>query len=122
VHGVASFGDIITRDGATRLHLVAAGQVGNDAAGLIHSQMLWAAIGALAQSYDYLVIDAGAQSETAVAPIAMAAPFAVLVGGDAPANSLKALAAQLRSAGFIEVAMLAGAPPELEQAAVQSAA
>jgi hypothetical protein len=52
----------------------------------------------------------------------MAAPFAVLVGGDAPANSLNALAAQLRSAGFIEVAMLAGAPPELEHAAVPSAA
>jgi uncharacterized protein involved in exopolysaccharide biosynthesis/Mrp family chromosome partitioning ATPase len=122
VHGVASFGDIITRDAATRLHLVAAGQVGNDAAGLIQSQMLWAAIGALAQSYDYLVIDAGAQSGTAVAPIAKAAPFAVLVGGDAPANSLNALAGQLRSAGFIEVAMLTGAPPELEHAAVPSAA
>lgn len=122
VHGAASFGDIITRDGATRLHLVAAGQAGNDAAGLIQSQMLWAAIGALAQSYDYLVIDAGAQSETAVAPIAIAAPFAVLVGGDAPANSLNALAGQLRSAGFIEVAMLTGAPPELEHAAVPSAA
>jgi len=122
VHGAASFGDIITRDGATRLHLVAAGQAGNDAAGLIQSQMLWAAIGALAQSYDYLVIDAGAQSETAVAPIAMAAPFAVLFGGDAPANSLNALAGQLRSAGFIEVAMLTGAPPELQHAAVPSAA
>jgi uncharacterized protein involved in exopolysaccharide biosynthesis/Mrp family chromosome partitioning ATPase len=122
VHGAASFGDIITRDGATRLHLVAAGQAGNDAAGLIQSQMLWAAIGALAQSYDYLVIDAGARSETAVAPIAMAAPFAVLVGGDAPANSLNALAGQLRSAGFIEVAMLTGAPPELQHAAVPSAA
>ena len=53
---------------------------------LLGSQMLWAAVDALAQSYDYLVIDAGAQSETALAPIAATAPYAVLVGGETPAN------------------------------------
>jgi hypothetical protein len=84
--------------------------------------MLWAAIGALAQSYDYLLIDAGAQSETALAPIAATAPYAVLVGGDGAANALQALAGQLQSAGFAEVAVLTGPPPALEQAAVQSAA
>jgi MinD-like ATPase involved in chromosome partitioning or flagellar assembly len=122
VHGTASFGDIITRDRASRLHVVAAGQVGNDAAGLIHSQMLWAAVGALAQSYDYIVIDAGAQSETAIEPVAAAAPFAVLVGGESPPHSLHTLAAQLRSAGFAEVAVLTGAPPALDHAAAQTAA
>ena len=34
VRGTASFGDIITRDRVSRLHLVAAGQVGNDADGI----------------------------------------------------------------------------------------
>ncbi len=93
VRGAASFGDIITRDRASRAHLVAAGQVGNDAAGLIHSQMLWAAVGALAQSYDYLVIDAGAQSETALAPIV--GDGAVCRAGrrrTSPGNALNALA------------------------------
>jgi hypothetical protein len=55
--------------------------------------MLWAAIGALSQSYDYLVLDAGAQSEIALASVAATAPYAVLVGGDTPANALTALAA-----------------------------
>jgi Mrp family chromosome partitioning ATPase len=122
VHGTASFGDIITRDRGSRAHLVAAGQVGNDPAGLVQSQMLWAAVGALAQSYDYLVIDAGAQSETGIEPIVASAPFAVLVGGESPADALNALAAELQSAGFAEVAVLTGPPPALDHAAVQTAA
>jgi polysaccharide biosynthesis transport protein len=122
VRGQASFGDIITRDRDTRLQLVAAGQVGGDANGLQQSQMLWAAVGALSQSYDYLVLDAGAQSEIALEPVAATAPYAVLVGGQTPANGLTALAGQLQSAGFAEVVILSGPPPALEQAAAQSAA
>jgi len=123
VRGSASFGDIITRDNHSRLHLVAAGQVGNDAEGIFVSQMLWAAIGALAQSYDHLVIDAGAQSETALPPIAQVAPWVVLVGGvTTAAPALQALSAELAAAGFAEVTVLTGPPPALEQASVQSAA
>jgi len=122
VRGTASFNDIITRDRVSRTHIVTAGQVGGDAAGLLESQMLWAAVGALAQSYDYMVIDAGAQSQTALAPFAAAAPFAVLVGGETPRNALAALAGELQSAGFAEVAVLTGPPPALEEAAAQSAA
>jgi Mrp family chromosome partitioning ATPase len=122
IRGQASFGDVITRDRGSRAHLVTAGQVGGDAAGLLQSQRLWAAVGALAQSYDYLVLDAGAQSEIALASVAAATPYAVLVGGDTPANALTALADQLRLAGFAQVTMLSGPPPMLEEAAAQSAA
>jgi succinoglycan biosynthesis transport protein ExoP len=123
VRGEASFGDIITRDRATRLHLVAAGQLGNDAEGIFVSQMLWAAIGALAQGYDHLVIDAGAQSETSLEPIAQVAPSAVLVGGVATAaGALNALSEELAAAGFAKVSVLTGPPPALEPASVQSAA
>jgi Mrp family chromosome partitioning ATPase len=122
VRGQASFGDVITRDRGSRAHLVTAGQVGGDAAGLLQSQMLWAAIGALSQSYDYLVLDAGAQSEIALASVAASAPHAVLVGGDTPADVLTALADQLQSAGFAQVTILSGPPPMLEEAAAQSAA
>jgi succinoglycan biosynthesis transport protein ExoP len=123
VRGEASFGDIITRDRATRLHLVAAGQLGNDAEGIFVSQMLWAALGALAQSYDHLVIDAGAQSETSLQPIVQVAPWAVLVGGvTTAAPALAALSEELAAAGFAEVSMLTGPPPALEPASVQSAA
>jgi succinoglycan biosynthesis transport protein ExoP len=123
VRGEASFGDIITRDRATRLHLVAAGQLGNDGEGIFVSQMLWAALGALAQSYDHLVIDAGAQSETSLQPIVQVAPWAVLVGGvTTAAPALAALSEELAAAGFAEVSMLSGPPPALEPASVQSAA
>ena len=44
--------------------------------------VLWAAVDALAQGYDHLVIDAGAQQGAALASIAAQAPFAVLVGGE----------------------------------------
>jgi hypothetical protein len=84
--------------------------------------MLWAAIGALSQSYDHLVLDAGAQSEIALASVAGAAPYAVLVGGDTPVNALNAVAGQLQSAGFTQVTILSGPPPILEEAAAQSAA
>jgi polysaccharide biosynthesis transport protein len=123
VRGEASFGDIITRDRATRLHLVAAGQLGNDAERIFVSDMLWAALVALAQSYDHLVIDAGAQSETSLQPIAQAAPWAVLVGGvTTTAPTMAALSEELTAAGFSEVSMLTGPPPALEPASVQSAA
>ena len=68
VRGAASFGDIITRDEFSRVHLVAAGQVGGDAGALLRvPRCLLSAVDALAQSYDYLVVDAGAQSEIAIA-------------------------------------------------------
>ena len=100
VRGQASFGDVITRDRGSRAHLVTAGQVGGDAAGLLQSQMLWAAIDALSQSYDHLVLDAGAQSEIALQPVAATAPYAVLVGGDTPANALTAIAAPTAIGGL----------------------
>ncbi len=116
VRGQASFGDVITRDRGSRAHLVAAGQVGGDAAGLLQSQMLWAAIGALAQSYDYLVLDAGAQSEIALASVAATAP---LCGAGrrryAGERRWTAVTGQLRSAGFAQVTVLSGPPPVLER-------
>ena len=122
VRGAASFGDIITRDRFSRAHLVAAGRIEGDPNALLASHMLSAAVDALAQSYDYLVIDAGAQSETPLSPIVPIAPRAVLVGGDATPNALQALSDQLRATGFVDVTVLTGPPPQLDQAAGHSAA
>ena len=52
-----------------------------------------------------------------LAPVAATAPYAVLVGGETPADALAALAGQMQAAGFAEVAVLTGPPPALEQAA-----
>jgi MinD-like ATPase involved in chromosome partitioning or flagellar assembly len=116
VRGAASFGDIITRDKSSRLQLVAAGNVGDDAEAMIGSHMLLSAVDALGQSYDYLVVDAGALSGATIGPIAQITARAVLVGGDAPEASLDEMREQLLSAGFAEVAVLTGKPPELNHA------
>ena len=116
VRGAASFGDIITRDQVSRAHVVAAGVAGEDAPGVIGSHMLAAALDALAQSYDYLVIDAGSQSDIALAPIVRLAPRAVMVAGDAPDSAIATLRDEMLTAGFTDVAVMTGAPPPLEQA------
>jgi succinoglycan biosynthesis transport protein ExoP len=109
VRGAASFGDIITRDQYSNVHLVATGNVGNDGAALAASPMLATVIEALAQSYDHVVIDVGSATDIAVEQFAVLAPRAVLVAAD-PANpATKAARERLTMAGFADVSLLAGA-------------
>ncbi len=85
VRGQASFGDVITRDRGSRAHLVAAGQVGNDAAGLFQSQgMLWGAVGAQRHKSWRISGDRRrrAVGDRCLAPFAALASYAILVGGD----------------------------------------
>ncbi len=108
VHGTASFGDIITRDQHSSLHLVATGNVGSDSGALAASPMLVTVIEALVRSYDHVVIDAGSAADVAVERFAALAPRAVLVASD-PANpATRAAAERLTMAGFADVAVLAG--------------
>jgi succinoglycan biosynthesis transport protein ExoP len=108
VHGTASFGDIITRDQHSNLHLVATGNVGSDGALLAASPVLVTVIEALVRSYDHVVIDAGSAADVAVERFAALAPRAVLVVSD-PANpATRAVAERLTTAGFADVAVLTG--------------
>lgn len=108
IRGTASFGDIITRDQYTNVHLVAAGAIGNEAAALAASPMLATVIEALVQSYNYVVIDAGSAAEPAVERFAYLAQRAVLVAAD-PANPVARTARdRLVLAGFADVTLLAG--------------
>jgi uncharacterized protein involved in exopolysaccharide biosynthesis/Mrp family chromosome partitioning ATPase len=122
VRGAASFGDIITRDRFSRVHLVAAGNAAGDPTALLESYVLLSAVDALGQSYDYLVIDAGAQSDTAIGPIAQISARAVLVAGNVPEASVAALHDQMLSSGFASVTILTGPAPGLDHAATSSAA
>jgi uncharacterized protein involved in exopolysaccharide biosynthesis/Mrp family chromosome partitioning ATPase len=122
VRGAASFGDIITRDQSSRAHVVAAGRIEGDAQAVVSSHMFMAALDALAQSYEYLVVDAGAASEAAMASIARVVPRAILVAGDTAEAASAAVRDQLRTAGFHDIAVLTGPPPAFEQAAAGSAA
>jgi Mrp family chromosome partitioning ATPase len=109
VRGTASFGDIVTKDQYSNVHLVATGAVGNDAAALTASPMLATVIEALVQTYNHVVIDAGSAADVAVERFGPLATRAVLVAAD-PANSAaQAVRQRLMMAGFADVALLAGA-------------
>jgi succinoglycan biosynthesis transport protein ExoP len=108
VHGAASFGDIITRDQYSSLHLVATGDVGSDDVALAASPMLATVIEALVHNYDYVVIDAGSAADVAVERLAALAPRAVLVAGDPAHPATRAAAERLSTTGFANVTVLAG--------------
>lgn len=109
VRGTASFGDIITRDQFSNVHLVATGNVGHDGAALAASPMLSTVIEALVQTYNHVVIDVGSAADVAVERFAPLAQRAVLVAAD-PANpSTRAARERLMMAGFADVSLLSGA-------------
>ena len=113
VRGTASFGDIITSDRYSPVHLVATGNVGHDGPALAASPMLATVIEALVRSYDHVVIDIGSAADIAVERFAPLAPRAVLVAAD-PANpATKAARERLMMAGFTDVTLVAGAPQEI---------
>jgi uncharacterized protein involved in exopolysaccharide biosynthesis len=108
VRGSASFGDIITCDQFSPVHVVAAGQIGSDAAQFAASPMPATAVEALAQSYAHVVLDVGALAESAVERLAPLARRAVLVAPDPAAPSVRAGRDRLMQAGFAEVVVVAG--------------
>jgi Mrp family chromosome partitioning ATPase len=108
VRGTVSFGDIVTRDKFSRVHLVSTGRVMGDAAAILSSPRLAVTIEALARAYDHLVIDAGAMTESQAASLARMAPRAVLVATDTAAA--QAARAQLIASGFVDVWTVQGRP------------
>jgi uncharacterized protein involved in exopolysaccharide biosynthesis/Mrp family chromosome partitioning ATPase len=112
VQGHASFADIITRDQASPVHLVAAGQVGQDVCAMMNAPMLTIALEALAQSYDHVVLDLGAVPESSLDAFAALTSRAVLVGTDPTAPSTRAIRDRLVQAGIPDIMLLAGAPQQ----------
>lgn len=108
VRGASPFGDTITRDQYSNVHLVAAGNVGDDGSVLASSPVLATVIEALAHSYDHVVIDAGSAAEIAVERFAPLAPRAVLVASEPAAPATRAARERLLQAGFTDVSVLAG--------------
>jgi tyrosine-protein kinase Etk/Wzc len=110
VRGTASFGDIITSDQYSTVHLVAAGDVGDDGPALTGSPMLATAVEALVRSYDHVVLDLGAAANIAAERFAPLAGRAVLVSADTGNPATRAVRGRLLLAGFSEVSLLAGVP------------
>jgi succinoglycan biosynthesis transport protein ExoP len=124
IRGSASYGEIITPDRHSSVHLVMAGCALADAEAIIASERLSITLEALARSYDHLVIDAGALPEIAAERFAEFAPRAVLIAG--AIDDLAAIEARERllHAGFTDVSVLASSPnePAAEAGRAQAAA
>ncbi len=110
VRGTATFGDIITRDQYSNLHLVAAGDVGNDARVLVASPMLATLVEALVRSYDHVVIDVGSAADVAVERFTPLAAHAVLVAIDPASPATRSGRERLMTAGIADVTVVSGAP------------
>jgi uncharacterized protein involved in exopolysaccharide biosynthesis/Mrp family chromosome partitioning ATPase len=107
IRGSASYGDIITRDRHSRVHLVMAGRAIADAEAVIDSQRLSITLEALARSYDHMVIDAGPLPEISAERFAEFAPRAVLVASQLDDLATIEAREHLLRAGFGEVSVLA---------------
>jgi succinoglycan biosynthesis transport protein ExoP len=124
VAGAASFGQIITRDRYSRVHLIMTGREPIDAAAVMSSQRLSITIEALARSYDHVVVDAGTAGEAPLERLAQLAPRGVLVAAEVDDPAIAPARERLLQAGFGDVSLLAGVKggPEIGTVGTQAAA
>jgi Mrp family chromosome partitioning ATPase len=122
VSGAASFGQIITRDRQSRVHLIMAGQTDAAAPSLMLSQRLAITLEALARTYDHVVIDAGVVTDAVLDRLAISSQRVVLVAVDADGPATVSAEQSLRDAGFANVTVLAVGPGGPETAGDQVAA
>ena len=111
VRGAASFRHIITRDRASRVHLIAAGRVPADTGSMLRSERLNIGINALARTYEHVVIDAGALPDVALERFARFAPHAVLVAPGLSDDAVRGARERLIAAGFNDVTLFTDTPP-----------
>ena len=124
VQGSVSFGQIITRDRYSRVHLITAGNGDVSSDAILSSQRLAITLEALSRSYDYVVLDAGALPEIAAEKFARLAPRAILVADDVDGPATESARERLLSAGFPNVSVLASSPdgPEYDAGGNRAAA
>ena len=105
MRGEASFAQIITRDGLSRIHLVSAGRPGFD-----HSQLqsprLTLAIDALLRVYDHVLLDAGGASDLPAELLTAHARAVVVPDASMDSDARSIMCDQLRAVGFSDVTML----------------
>ncbi len=114
VRGSASFGQIVTRDRFSRVHLVAAGRLEGMDASMLSSARLAMTLEALARTYDHVIVDGGAVTETIAPCLAKLTPRAVLVATELEHPATQAARDRLIAAGFIEVTVMLGSPGEAQ--------
>jgi Mrp family chromosome partitioning ATPase len=102
VSGEASFGEIITRDRSSRVHLILRGGSALDAGAILGSERLAIAVEALARTYDHVLIEASATAGAALDRLAGLAPRAVLLAAQ-DAGKTALVRERLLGAGFMAI-------------------
>ncbi|MBV9968501.1 MAG: lipopolysaccharide biosynthesis protein, partial [Xanthobacteraceae bacterium] len=106
VRGVASFGQVIRRDKASRAHLVAFGwpELGVDT--ILNSRRFQTMIGALCKAYDHVVLDGG-DIRNGGLRLAAITPRGVAIAAPDAQEDIVAALELMSGAGFAEVAVMA---------------
>lgn len=104
--GSASFGQIITKDRLSGVHLVGAGRIPDRA--VLQSPRLGMAIDALLRAYDHVVLDTGTAAGLPSALIAPQAHAVIVPSPGIDADARTAMRDQLLASGFVAVTILNG--------------
>lgn len=106
--GAAHFGDVIHRDRASRIHVIAPGRTARDAEQLLAAERLSIVLGALSQTYDYVVLAAPALAGLlGVDRLARFTRATVLIAGEGGEAAASAEADTLAAKGFANVMIAA---------------
>jgi polysaccharide biosynthesis transport protein len=105
MQGEASFSQVITRDGQSRVHLVSAGRPGFDRVQL-QSPRMTLAIDALLRVYDHVLLDAGTASDLPAELLTAEARAVVVPEATMTQDARALMCEQLKSVGFSDVMML----------------
>jgi uncharacterized protein involved in exopolysaccharide biosynthesis/Mrp family chromosome partitioning ATPase len=110
MQGDVSFGQVITRDKMSTVHLINAGRLGSDRA-LLHSPRLGLALDALLRVYDHVLLDAGAASDLSAEMLTAQAQAVVVPDPSMPDDARKLMCEQLKAVGFPAVTLLSKSSP-----------
>jgi Mrp family chromosome partitioning ATPase len=113
--GAAQFGEVIHRDRASRIHVIAPGRTARDAEQLLAAERLSIVLGALSQTYDYVVVAAPALAGLlGVDRLARFTRATVLVAAEGGEAAASAEADMLAAKGFsnVMIAAVADAPTD----------
>ena len=110
VRGEASFGQIITRDRHSRVHLIMAGLADLDTRAIMTAQRLAITLEALSRTYDHVVIDAGVVTEAVLDRLVSLAQRVVLVAAEVDDPAAIAAEQRLLDAGFAKVTVIVVGP------------
>jgi uncharacterized protein involved in exopolysaccharide biosynthesis/Mrp family chromosome partitioning ATPase len=115
--GAASFGDIITKDKVSPLHLISCGHDPIDRIDILSAPGMATNFDALARSYDHVVIDAGPIGGPELGQLAEIAPHAVLIAENLASAATTSAQDVLGASGFSDVTLAVGGRGNLETAA-----